>query len=244
MKKTTFLLAALALVTVSATAQTADEIINKYADAIGGKKKLEGIKNLYMEGSIDAQGQKIPIKFWFVVKKSMRQEVTFNGMTQYSIVRNDSGWSYSPFQGQTKAEPMTAEDVKSQQSELNAPGMELIDYKAKGFKVTSQGKDNIDGSDVFKIQEIISDSNVQTYYIDPQTYYVIRVHIKITSNGKVTEANIDYADYQKTADGYLFPMTETIGSGDSDASGGGQSVKFTSIKVNTDMDAKLFSPTR
>jgi hypothetical protein len=240
MKKTTLLLAGLALVAVSATAQTADEIITKYADAIGGKKKLNDIKNLALEGSVDAQGQKIPIKFWFVIKKSMRQEVTFNGMTQYSIVRNDSGWVFSPFQGQKQAEPMTAEEVKAQQTELEAPGMNLINYKEKGFKVTMLGKDNVDGTEAYKIEEKITDSLSQTYYIDPESYYVIRIHVKETVNGKVQEANEDFSDYQKTAEGYVFPMSWG-GGGDS---GGGGTVKFTSIKVNTDMDAKLFSPTR
>ncbi|MGP8217034.1 MAG: hypothetical protein ACLQQ4_15810 [Bacteroidia bacterium] len=243
MKKTTLLLAGLALAAVSATAQTADEIINKYADAVGGRKKLEGIKNLYMEGSVDAQGQKIPMKLWFVIKKSMRQEIIFNGMTQYTIVRNDSGWVFSPFQGQTKAEPMTAEDVKSQQPDLDAPGLDLIDYKERGYKVTMQGKDNIDGTDVYKIEEQISDSNVQTYYIDPDSYYVIRVHVKKTVNGKVEEVNEDFSDYQKTPEGFVFPMTQNIGS-DDDQGGGGGTMKFTVIKVNTEIDPKLFSPAK
>jgi hypothetical protein len=245
MKKTTLLFAGLAITALGATAQTADEIINKYADALGGKKKLQTIKNIYMEGSVNAQGQQIPMKFWFVIKKSMRQEVTFNGMTQYTIVRNDSGWVFSPFQGQKQAEPMTADQVKSQQTELDVPGMELINYKEKGYKVTAQGKDNIDGTEVFKIEEVISDSLSQTYYIDPETYYVIRVHQKATVNGKVENVNIDYSSYTKTADGFVFPMSESIGGGDADDSGSeGGAVKFTTIKVNTDMDAKLFSPTK
>jgi hypothetical protein len=242
MKKTTFLFAALALAAVSATAQTADEIIAKYADAIGGKKKLEAIKNIYMEGSVDAQGQKIPIKSWLVIKKSMRQEFTFNGMTGYSIVRNDSGWAFSPFAGQKQAEPMTADQVKSQQAGLDgeSTGMALINYKEKGYKVTMQGKDDVDGTEAYKIEEKISDSLTQTYYIDPETYYVIRIHEKATVNGKVDEGNVDFSNYQKTPDGYVFAMNIAGGAGDN----GGGGVKFTVVKVNTDMDAKLFSPTK
>lgn len=243
MKKTLLLLAGFGL-TLSATAQTADEIINKCADAIGGKKKIEAVKNLYMEGSVNAQGQQIPMKFWYVIKKSMRQEVTFNGMTQYTIVRNDSGWSFSPFQGQKQAEPMTADEVKSQQSDLDFPGMDLINYKEKGYTVTMQGKDNIDGTDVYKIEEKISDSLSKTYYIDPESYYVIREKQKATVNGKVESVNIDYSTYTKTADGIMFPMSESVGGGgDDDADGGGQEIKFTVVQTNITMDSKLFSPT-
>src|ERR1700679_2015975 len=116
MKKTTLLLAGLVLATAGAYAQTADEIIGKYADAIGGKEKLAAIKNIYMEGSVDANGQKIPIKLWKVVNKSFRTEFTFGGMTGYTIIRKDSGWAFSPFAGQTSPEPMTADQVKSSQT--------------------------------------------------------------------------------------------------------------------------------
>jgi hypothetical protein len=245
MKKTTLLFAGLALATLTVSAQTADEIIAKYADAIGGKKKLEAIKTIYKEGTANAQGQLIPIKLWYVIKKSMRQEVTFNGMTQYTIVRNDSGWVFSPFQGQTHPEPMTAEDVKSQQTELDGPGMELLHYKEKGNKITAQGKDNIDGTDVFKLEEKLSDSLTQTYYIDISTYYLLRKHTKATVNGKVENINEDYSNYQKTPEGYVFPMSENVGGGDGDDAGaGGGEVKYTVIQVNTDMAPTLFSPTK
>src|SRR6185312_5394411 len=122
MKKNILVLTALAFATLGANAQTADDIINKYADAIGGRKKLEAIKNIYMEGSVDAQGQKIPLKMWLVVNKSFRTEYTFSGMTGYTIIRSDSGWNYSPFAGQKQAEPMTADQVKSAQSQLEGEG--------------------------------------------------------------------------------------------------------------------------
>src|SRR5581483_3802251 len=129
MKKTIFLSIAILVATTALTAQTADEIVNKYADAIGGKKKLQEIKNIYMEGSLNGT---IPVKSWLVVNKMERGESTLNGMTSYSIVRTDSGWSFSPARGQKVAEPMTADEVKNQQGDLDAPGMELINYKEHG----------------------------------------------------------------------------------------------------------------
>jgi hypothetical protein len=235
MKKRTLLLAGMAMATICATAQTADEIINKYADAIGGKKKLAGIKSVYMEGDADANGQKIPIKIWTVVGKSERTEFTFNGMTGYTIIRSDSGWAFSPFAGQTHAEPMTADQVKSASTELDYPGGQLINYKEKGFVVTSQGKDDVDGTEAYKLEEKVSDSLTKTYYLDPETYYVIRVHEKATVNGKVEEVDQDYTNYQKTPEGFMFAMSISGG-----VAGGG--VKFTTIKINSDIDTKLFSP--
>jgi hypothetical protein len=233
MKKTFVLLACL-FTGIAVFAQTADDIINKYAEAIGGKDKFKAIKNIYMEGSVDAQGQQIVIKNWKVVKTASRSEFTVMGMTGYSIVTKDSGWNFSPFQGQKTAEPMTADMVKRAQPELNSVDV-LIDYKDMGYKVAYKGKDDVDGTDAYKIELTVSDSNVDTYFIDPTTYYIMRVKSKEIANGKTVESSTDFSNYQKTPDGYMFPMSI----------GGEQgAVKFTAIKVNTDMDASLFKPKR
>ncbi len=236
MKKSILLFATLAFAAVGTKAQTADDIINKYADAIGGRKKLENIKNIYFEGSVDANGQKIPLKIWIVLNKDMRTEYTFGGMTGYSIIRSDSGWNFSPFAGQKQAEPMTADQVKSSQSALDGEGGTLLHYKEKKYKVTYEGKDDVDGTEAYKIEVVLSDSLTETYYFDPETYYVIRVHEKAVVNGKTIEGNTDKSDYQKTPEGYVFAMSQ---GGDM-----GGEVKFTTVKINTDMDPKLFSPTK
>jgi len=215
-----------------AFAQTADEIINKYADAIGGREKIQGIKNLYMEGTVDAQGQQIVIKIWRVNKKAMRSEFTINGMTIYSIITNDSGWSFNPLAGQKTAEPMTADQVKTAQPDLDIAEV-LLNYKEKGYKVAYKGKDDVDGTDAFKLEVTISDSNIETYFIDPTSYYILREKSKTISNGKTDEGQQDFSNYQKTADGYVFPMA--VGSEQGAA-------KFTVVKINTDFDPALFKP--
>ncbi len=41
-------------------AQTADEIVNKYVDAIGGKEKLQQVKTVYMENTTQVMGNEGP----------------------------------------------------------------------------------------------------------------------------------------------------------------------------------------
>lgn len=215
-------------------AQSADEIINKSIDAIGGKDKLLAIKNLYMEGDVDASGQQIQIKNWWINKTAMRTEYTLMGMTGYSIVTTDSGWNYNPFNGQKTAEPMTADMVKNFQVELDVQSP-LLDYKAKGYKAAYKGKDDIDGSEVFKLELVVNDSETITYFIDPTTYYIMRQKTKSKINGKEENDQEDFSNYQKTPDGYVFPMNEGSASGE---------VKFTVIKVNTELDPNMFKPKR
>ena len=233
MKKTFIIMTALFAVSAYSQAQTADEIINKNIAAMGGMEKLNSIKSIYEEDSINAGGVKIPLKMWMVNKKFQRVEFSFGGMTGFSILRSDSGWNFMPFQGQTKPEPATADEVKKSQEQLYLTDA-FINYKEKGYKVTYEGKDETEGSEAYKLKVIVSDSISETYYIDPDTYFVIQVKTKATQNGKVIEGTETRSDYKKTPDGYIFPM-------ESNSSGQGD-MKTYVLKVNAPIDDKIFSP--
>jgi hypothetical protein len=214
-------------------AQTADEIINKYIDAMGGMAKLSSIKTVYMEDSINACSMKIPLKIWIENNKAMRAEFTVSGMTGYQIMRTDSGWGFNPMAGQKQAEPVTKDEVKKGIPDLDI-NHTLVNYKAKGYKAAYEGKDNAEGTDAYKIKITISDSASETYFIDPDTYYIIQIKEKKTENGKVMEETATLNDYKKTPDGYIFPMeTTSANMGD---------MKTYTIKVNTTFDDKLFRP--
>lgn len=217
------------------SAQTADGIIAKYINALGGKEKLESIKSLYMEGNIDANGTPIKIKYWIVNKKAVRYDYVVNGMTSYNIITNDSGWIFNPMMGQTQAQPMTPSLVRSSQPELNPDGL-LIDYKEKGYKVSYKGVDDIQGSPAYKIEEKITDSLTNTYYIDTATYYIMRISTSATVDGKHLDMSRDFSNYQKTPDGYIFPMSMGV------SMFMGEEIKFTTVKVNTDIDPSVFKP--
>jgi len=74
---------------ISANAQTVDEIINKYVDAMGGKDKLASIKSIYMEGtSVMQNGAEITQKMWKVDGKLMRREIS-SSMFNMIQIRKD-----------------------------------------------------------------------------------------------------------------------------------------------------------
>jgi len=214
-----------------AETHTADEIINDYITAMGGAQKLASINTIYMEGIIDnGNGRKIPTRRWIVNKKDLRSETTISGITSFTIIRKDSGWNFSPNRGQRAPEPMTAGAVTASQPNLDIEGP-LVNYKAKGYKVTYEGTDEIEGTEAFKITAALSDSLVKTFYVDPDSHFVMRVKTRSKANGRVNVSSTDYSNYTKTSEGYIFPMA--IGS-----------TKYTVIKVNTEINENLFKPTK
>lgn len=217
----------------TAQAQTADEIIQKNITARGGLENLKKLNTMKMTGVVNANGQEIQVVLTIVNNKGMRQDITVGGMANYTIITPAGGWNYFPVGGQTKPEAMTADDVKNSLTQLDLQGA-LVDYAAKGNKVEYLGKDDVEGTECYKIKVTHKTGMEETYYIDAQSYYLIRTLTKVQVNGKEQEMASNFSNFQKLPAGIMFPMTIGAGQGD---------VTFKSVEVNVAVDDKIFTPT-
>ncbi len=236
MKKIRFSILASAMVFASfftAKAQTADEIITKHIAAIGGADNWKKINSLKMIGSINAGGMEIPVTITTINKKAQRVDFVVNGMGNYVIITNKEGWSFAPIQGQTKPEAMTADNVKESQDQLDVQG-ELIDYKEKGNKVAFLGKDDVEGTECYKIKMTHASGKEETMYFDASNYYHIRSVLKVIANGQEVEQTANYGNFQKLPEGIVYPMNIDSGNGP---------VALKSVEINKPVDESIFKPT-
>lgn len=191
-----------------AIAQTIDEVVAKHIDAIGGKVNWNKVKSLKTEVTMKAQGAEVKITIFQVDKKAKRENMVLMGMSGYNIVTNTEGWTFMPFEGQTKPEAMTADDIKNSQDDLSVQD-EFLTYVEQGKKIELIGKDDVDGIECLKIKMTDKNAKETTYYIDPSNYYLIKETTKIKANGQEMESSIIYGDYKKLDEGIIFPMTKT-----------------------------------
>lgn len=228
------LLALLASVSViSAKAQTLDEIIDKYVIALGGKDKLLALNTAVMEGVMDINGQKINVRISQANYKGQRIDITFGGMTGYIIQTKDSGWQYLPFQGMQKAEAMPAAVIQEGVDGLDIQSP-LLNYKEKGHTVELQGKDDVDGTECFKIRVVTKSGIEAIYYIDPASYYIIKATTKSRASGKEVVQNQTFSNYKKMDNGYVFAFSASgFGPGE---------ITFTKIDVNVPLADNIFRP--
>ena len=224
--------AILSFTSVAVFSQNLDEIVKKHIEAIGGKENWAKVKSLKMESSMKANGAEIKVTIYQVDKKAMRQNIALMGMEGYSILTNTEGWSYMPFQGQTKPEAMTADDVKKAQDGLNLQD-DFITYKELNKKLELIGKDDVDGTECFKLKMIDKDATETTYYIDPSNYYVIKETNKMMVNGKEMENSTMFSNYKKLPEGIVYPYN--IG-------GGWGETEITNLTINPTLEESLFKP--
>jgi hypothetical protein len=224
----------LTLFTLAAGAQSVDDIVAKHVESLGGKDKLANLKSVRMESTISVQGMEIPMVITRVNNVGQRVDISAMGMDGYLITTPKAGWSYMPFMGQSAVEPMPEDAVKQGSDELDLAGP-LVDYKTKGNKAELIGKETVDGAECFKIKLTNSNGVERTYMVDSKSFYIVRMVAKAFVMGQEQEVSVNYSDYKKTEEGYVFArsISGAFGQGD---------LTVNKVEVNKTIDEKIFKP--
>jgi hypothetical protein len=224
----------ISLTTLTLFGQTLDEIVKKHIEAIGGKDNWAKVKSLKTIGTLKAQGAEITITIQKIDKTASRQDIALMGMKGYNILTTTEGWNFMPFQGQTKPEPITPDDVKKSQEDLYLMP-DLMTYKEFGKKLEYLGMDDFDGTECFKLKMIDKEKKETTFFIDPSNYYIIKKVSKLTVNGKEIESETIMSNYKKQDNGIVYPFSFVSGWGETE---------ITVLEINPKIDESIFKVTK
>ena len=207
-----FFIAGLVLFVQMIQAKTVDEIISKYNLERGGEEGWLNIKSIYMEGVREMMGNMENIKIIKVQERLYRVDFEFFGKSGYTIISPHKGWSYIPFHSDTvNAIPSEKLRVLNEEMDIGGP---LLDYLVKGNKVKLEGKENINGSDAYKIVVTLKSESRIIYMIDVKSSRLVqtrRVNIHddhYTGFAEPIEIITNYSNY-KFVNGLLFPFLIT-----------------------------------
>src|SRR4051812_41899471 len=111
MKK--IIVALLSFAFVSAQAQTADEVIQKYSAAMGGLDAFNKVSTAKLTATLITQGMDIPLVIQLLNGKAMRTEVEIKGQTIVNVYNNGIGWKINPYAGAPAATEATPGELIS-----------------------------------------------------------------------------------------------------------------------------------
>jgi outer membrane lipoprotein-sorting protein len=208
MKTNKLLAAAVAvLVSASAFAQTADEIIDKHITARGGADKIKAIQSIVMDNSMSTQFGEIPMTQTIVSGKGYRQEINIMGNSMVTVIDGDKGWMIRPamMQGTGEPEDLPAEMLSGMKGQLD-PGGPLFNYKDKGNKVELVGTEKVNGKDAYHLKITGPTGNVVDQWIDTATYMNVKTRATTKMQGQDVTQEMVFSDF-KDVEGVKFPYT-------------------------------------
>lgn len=211
---------------------TADQILEKYTQALGGSAAIEKLKSRVMKGTVTTAAgmalgyelyQSGPDKVLAVITPPQQPAVErgFNGT---------GGWEKSP----RGIRDLAPEEVYYLHRYPDL--FKDIKLKDQFTRLAVAGKDKINGRDVYVVRGVTADNRRERLFFDVETGLLLRrTTTTITPIGTIPE-QVDFEDY-RDVDGLKMPFTIRVSAVDPFYS---ITRKFTEIKLNVPVDEKRF----
>lgn len=209
---------------------TAAAVIDKYAEAIGGKEKIFAINDFTqkMTGSMGGNMQ-IEASRYYKAPNKEKSEVLVMGMTQLDVFDGEKGrkegmGQSSVYEGDELAEKKVTSDA-------------FFMFKPEKYNFTAEltGMESVEGKDAYRIAFTLPGGKVTTYYFDVESGLAVKNSSTVeTPQGSFTQSSM-ITDYKEVS-GVKFPHTITIQMGP-------QAIKMEtkSLEVNTGLEDSLFN---
>jgi zinc protease len=173
---------------------TAQNVLEKYIEAIGGKDKLMGVASYSLMAEAEMQGMKLNLEVKKTSKDQFMQDLKVMGNSMSKQVV-DGNKGYMVMRGQRKD---LGEEELNKAKEESAPFPELnllnTDVELEGIEV-------IDGKKAYKVKI----SSERTSFYDIETGLKVQDVVSIEAQGQQMNTTFDYSDYQEVS-GIKFPF--------------------------------------
>lgn len=182
----------------AAPALTAEQVVDKDLEAVGGKDAIARVKTLSVESTMQVMGSEAPSSTIVVDGVGVKTESEFNGMKIVSVYTDKGGWMQNPMAGAADPTPMPEDQYNAGKGGIYVGGL-LYDYAAKGSTIALTASDDKS----YTIKLTTKEKQEYTYVIDAKTFLVNSEATTIQMQGQPVLLTTSYSDYRKTDGGFL-----------------------------------------
>lgn len=186
---------------VATGGMTAQNVIDNYIKAIGGKTSIAKIKDISRNMESEVMGKVMSVEMYQKAPNKSSQVISMAGMTIMKMAF-DGEKGKRMAQGQTK--DLEGEELEALKS--NASLFKELNYFTGKFKVEYKGIDDVDGVEAHKLEVISPEGKKTIEYFDKDSFLKIR---EVSTQGKGDQTTVittDLMDY-KDVDGVKLPNT-------------------------------------
>lgn len=232
MKRILFLTAALLFALLSTQAQTLEKVLDKHYEAMG-HKKIASVETFNLKAKMSMMGMDMPMNILVKKPNKFKVEIEMMGQKTVSAFDGDNGWMINPMMG-AGVQDLQGDQLKQAMSQADMEG-ELYKFAEKGSTAELIGKVNADGKEAYRVKLTDGSGQVKNYFIDANTYLLLKMKAKIESMGQSVEVETKMVEYQEI-DG--IQMAKKI---DVVTPMGTQSIIMEEIKLNEKIDDSVFA---
>lgn len=235
-KMLVFMLVILFVSSLGVLAETLDEILAKNYESKGGLEKLKSINSIKIKGKIvqAMMNMEMPMEIWYKKPNKIRMESEFQGRKVVQGYDGNIAWWIMPFLGSDDPQEMGEEQAR-EVKEMSESMDPLVDYKEKGYKLELVGKEDMEGTEVYKLKMTKKNNKVEFFYLDIES----GIELKSSSYVKRGENEIlvetFFGDYQEV-DGVVMAFQMEV-KADNQTS---VTMTFQEFKFNIEIDDALF----
>jgi outer membrane lipoprotein-sorting protein len=175
----------------------AAKILSKMIEAQGGKKIIQGIKDMTVTGTIELtqMGMEGSLTLYHKEPDKMRMDIEIMGMMITQAYDGNTAWMFNPQTGENEELPeQMATDFKR-----DALGNDsLLNPEKYGIHYTYEGTEIIDGKENHVLNQHFTDGFEATLYVDGETYLTTKTKA-VTIDQTGVEAMIEtyQSDYKE-----------------------------------------------
>ncbi len=223
------------LLAVPGSGQTEQQILEKMIEVQGGKKAIEGIKDMTLRGTLEMalQGISGPITVYKKEPDKRRVDVEVMGMVFSQAYDGEIGWGTNPQTG--GIEEISGEQLVEIKRE-SMPVVSILDPQKYGITFTYKGKEEIEGKEYFVLDQAYPDGFKATLYLDSKTYLIFKTKVKTTGQmGGEVEMEQFQSDYRKE-NGLMMAHSIVTYAGGEEV----QKITVEEVSFNTGLEDSLF----
>lgn len=227
---------------VNESGLTVDQVIEKNISARGGLEIWQKIQSMVWVGHIES-GKTPAISMPFVLEmkrpNKTRFEVKAQSLSSVRMFDGKNGWKLLPSasHGKPEVHPYRTDELNFAREGQGIEGP-LMDHLAKGFLVTLDGIDEIEGRKAYRLNIQLPSGNSHKLWIDAKTFLDIKDE-RFTRNpaGQSSTVSVSFRNYQ-TVDGLQMPFLIESGA---DTAKGTEKLVVDKVLLNPPLPDQLFT---
>ena len=216
--------------------QTADELVSKYIDSLGGINKINSINTLTVNGKFVFDATEVSFKQTYKRPLKVVMEAVFENGVMKQAFDGTTGWTINPFSENPAALLLKGEALKRIRKAADFEGA-LVNYKNKGNSIEFIGEEDYEGRPVYNLKLIDKEGDVSNFYIDAATFLLRKEILKIKfEDNTITDETI--LDDYRPENGIMLPYLIELRSPSNP--NGSQTITIESVIINPAVEHDVF----